>query len=256
MIDWIKKNQRTIAGVSLIYIGAAQYTTLPVPWEIPGAGIVMTGAVVAGLVGYFAADKIEALLPDDEGIFIVAFESHDDTGGAIWELSEDQFNDAEVVTGSLFEWPVAKRVYECKEYRPKDNVIVGNWRESVASSQLAGNHDVADVYDDIREIRHDLEPEAQRARRLQRNIRSILRDLDRRRMENQQAILDPTTNPTFGDEQDTVSKVIEDHMPEDLLPESMKGDDYGTDDRNKNSENDTLGFELLNGDDEALTPEQ
>jgi len=252
MIDWIRNNQRPIIGVGLIYLAAAYVTDIPLLWEIDGVGIIGTAAVVAAGVGYVAADKIEAMLPDEEGIYLVCFQASDDTGGEIWELSEDQFDDAEVLAGSLFEWPVGKRVYECKEYDPKKNTIVGNWRESVASSKLAGNFDVADIYDDIREIRHDLEPEAMRSRRLQRNIRSIIRDLDRRRMENQQEILDPTTNPSFGEREDTVTEVIEQHMPDDLLPESMTGEDFESE---RNGQSDTLGIELLD-DSEALKPEQ
>jgi len=96
----------------------------------------------------------------------------------------------EVHSGTLFEWPTAKRVYEVKEYRPEENVAVANWRESIAGSQLAGDCLVADAIDHIEEIRTVLEPEAQKSRRLQRRIRSIIRKLDRRRMEDQQEILD------------------------------------------------------------------
>jgi len=78
-----------------------------------------------------------------------------------------------------------KRVYEVKEYRPEENVAVANWRESIAGSQLAGDCLVADAIDHIEEIRTELEPEAQKSRRLQRRIRSIIRKLDRRRMTSQ-----------------------------------------------------------------------
>jgi len=66
-------------------------------------------------------------------------------------------------SGTLFEWPTAKRVYEVKEYRPEENVAVANWRESIAGSQLAGDCLVADAIDHIEEIRTVLEPEAQKA---------------------------------------------------------------------------------------------
>jgi len=255
VIDSIEDRSDQIIGVAALYIAAASLTEYPYPWEIEGAGLVATAAVGALAVGYVVGGKIEDLLPDDEGIYIVAFEAHDDTGGSIYEVSEDKFDAAEVVAGTLFEWPVAKRVFECKEYRPEDDVIVGNWRESVASSQLAGNHSVADIYDDIHEIRTDLEPSTQRARALQRNIRSILRDLDRRRLESQQEVLDPTTNPSFNGES-TVSEVIEEHMPNELIPESMQGSDYGTDNRsNGHDDSDTLGFEVLD-DNDPLNPEQ
>jgi len=252
MIDWLQNNKRTVAGVSLIYIAAAYYTGLPIPWEIPGAGIVLTGGVVAGLVGYFAADKIEALLPDPEGIYLVCFESSKETGGEIWELTEDQF-DAMEIHGSLFEWPTGKRVYECKEYRPTDNVAVGNWRESAADSQLAGHCLVEDAMAEIAEIRNNLEPEVREKRHLQRQIRSVIRELERDRLEAQQEILDASTNPQFGDEK-TVSQVIQDHMPDRLLPDSMKGDDLDEPQHNQNG-HETLDFSLLD-DSEALEPKQ
>jgi len=140
---------------------------------------------------YLGAGKLDEFLPDENGIFLIAFQASDDTGGAIWEITEDQFDAMEVHSGSgLFEWPTAKRVYEVKEYRPEENVAVANWRESIAGSQLAGDCLVADAIDHIEEIRTVLEPEAQKSRRLQRRIRSIIRKLDRRRMEDQQEILD------------------------------------------------------------------
>jgi len=120
----------------------------------------------------------------------------------------------EVHPGTLFEWPTAKRVYEVKEYRPEENVAVANWRESIAGSQLAGDCLVADAIDHIEEIRTVLEPEAQKSRRLQRRIRSIIRKLDRRRMEDQQEILDPTTTPSFGKSGATVSEVVAEEVPE------------------------------------------
>jgi len=130
-----------------------------------------------------------------------------------------------------FEWPTAKRVYEVKEYRPEENVAVANWRESIAGSQLAGDCLVADAIDHIEEIRTVLEPEAQKSRRLQRRIRSIIRKLDRRRMEDQQEILDPTTTPSFGKSGATVSEVVGRRSPrgsETTVDESRQRPDERT----------------------------
>jgi len=69
----------------------------------------------------------------------------------------------DVHAGTLFEWPVAARVYECREYRPEDNVAVANWRESVAGSELAGEVHVVDAMDQIAELRDEFEPEARKA---------------------------------------------------------------------------------------------
>jgi hypothetical protein len=205
---------------------------------------VATAAVVAVVAGLASAGKIESLLPDPEGIYIVAFRASDDTGGEIWEVSEDQFADMEV-HGSLFEWPVAKRVYETLEYRPEENVAVGNWRESVAGSSIADNYSVADAMDEVEELRREFEPEAQKSRRLQRRIRSIVRKLDRRRLKDQQEVIDPTTNPEFSDSRATVSEVVEEEVPDDLRPDSMRDEPEVS---NGDQSEEMVGFDLLDGD--------
>ena len=251
-VETARERPILVGGIVLLFIGGAERGTYPYPWELEGAGVAVTAAVAIAIGGYVAGGYVADLLPDEEGIYLVAFEASDDTGGAVYELSEDQFADMDVHAGTLFEWPVAKRVYECREYRPWDNVAVANWRESVAGSELAGEVHVVDAMDQIAELRDEFEPEARKSRHLQRRIRSIIRKLDRRRMEDQQEILDPTTTPSFGKSGATVSEVVAEEVPEDLKPQSMKAD---SDPTNGHDENDTLGFDLLD-DSEALQPDQ
>ncbi|MDB2276770.1 hypothetical protein PM022_20060, partial [Halorubrum ezzemoulense] len=179
-----------------MFVAGAETGRYPYPWEIDGAGVVATAAVAIAIGGYVAGGYVVDLLPEEEGIYLVAFEANDDTGGAVYELSEDQFADMDVHAGSLFEWPVAKRVYECREYRPEENAAVANWRESVAGSELAGNVQVVDALEAVAELREEFEPDAQEARRLKRRLRSIARTLDKRRLKDQEAILDPTLTPS------------------------------------------------------------
>jgi len=225
--EWVSDNSRTLlllgAGyVGYVEIGGGQYPTLP---ESSGLAVVVALAVAG--VGYIAAGKIEGLLPDDEGIYLVAFDASDDTGGSLWELSEDKFEDLEVYAGTLFQWPgTSKRVYEVREYRPEDNVAVGNWRESVAGSELAGEALVVDAMEEIQELRSVFEPESQKYRILKRRLRGVARKMDRRRAEDQQSILDENLTPGFNDDnQVTVSDVIQDEIPEELRPDSMSNDD-------------------------------
>lgn len=236
--DTLRENARLIVAGGLAYVAAVQFEYVQTPvWEMDGAFVVASAGVVAAAAGFVAAQLIEGLLPDEEGIYIVAFRSSEDTGGQIWELSEDKF-DAIEVHGSLFEWPVGKRVYECLEYRPEDNVAVGNWRESVAGSSIADHYSVADAMTQIDELRSEFEPEAQKSRRLQRRIRSIIRKLDRRRLEDQQEILDPTTNPSFDRDDATVSAVVDEEIPDELRPDSMREEPDETDEE-------MVGFDLL-----------
>lgn len=242
-VESIKSNSRLLVVGVLGYVAAADFGYVTPIWDIEGFGAIATAGVVALVAGYFAAGKVESLLPEEEGIFIVAFESSSDTGGKVWEISKDQFDAMHVPQGTLFEWPTGKRVYECKEYRPEENIAVGNWRESVAGSQIAGDALLPDALEQISELREEFEPEAQRARFLKRRLRSIARTIDRRRLRDQQDLLDKTTNPSFGEERASVSQIVADEIPEHLQPESMtNGDGPETD---SESEGETVGFELL-----------
>ena len=241
-VETLRENRRLVLLGVGGYLAAAEFGYLTPVWEMPGFGAVAMAGVVTLIAGYFAAGKVEGLLPDQEGIYIVAFEASDDTGGKVWEISEDQFSAMEVHAGTLFEWPTAKRVYEVKEYRPEENVAVANWRESVAGSQLAGDALLPDALEQISELREEFEPEAQRARFLKRRLRSIARTIDRRRLRDQQDLLDKTTNPSFGEGRASVSQIVADEIPEHLQPESMKNGDAPESD---SSEGETVGFELL-----------
>jgi len=241
-VEWARERPVLAGGLVLLFIGGAETGRYPYPWEVDGAGVVITAGVAVAIGGYVAGGYVADLLPEEEGIYLVEFVASDDTGGAIYELSEDQFADMDVHAGSLFEWPVAKRVYECREYRPEDNVAVANWRESVAGSELAGDVQVVDAMEAIAELRDEFEPDAQEARRLKRRLRSIARKLDKRRLKNQESMLDPTLTPAFDDERATVSAVLEEELPDDLKPKSMNADDM-TEDRN--GHDDTIGLEIF-----------
>jgi len=250
-VETARERPILVGGIVLLFIGGAERGTYPYPWELEGAGVAVTAAVAIAIGGYVAGGYVADLLPDEEGIYLVAFEASDDTGGAVYELSEYQFADMDVHAGTLFEWPVAKRVYECREYRPEDNVAVANWRESVAGSELAGEVHVVDAMDQIAELRDEFEPEARKSRHLQRRIRSIVRKLDRRRLLDQQEIIDPTTTPRFDRDDATVSQVVAEEIPDELLPESMTAEDAIRGESNGHDE-ETVGFELLDDMDEPL----
>jgi hypothetical protein len=241
-VDAARERPILAGGLVLLFIGGAETGRYPYPWEIDGAGVAVTAAVAVAIGGYVAGGYVVDLLPEEEGIYLVAFDASDDTGGAVYELSEDQFADMDVHAGTLFEWPVAKRVYECREYRPEDNVAVANWRESVAGSELAGDVQVVDALDAIAELRDEFEPEARRARHLKRRLRTIARTIDRRRLQDMEEILDPTLTPSFEDEGATISSILDEELPDELKPQSMKGDDIEPE---TNGHDETIGFELL-----------
>jgi hypothetical protein len=253
IVESLRENQRLVLAGVLGYVSAASFGYITPVWEMDGFGAVATAGVVTMVAGYFGAGKVEELLPEEEGIYLVAFQASDDTGGELWELSQDQFEAMEVHAGTLFEWPVSKRVYEVKEYRPEENVAVANWRESVAGSQLAGDALLPDALEQIAELREKFEPEARKARYLKRRLRSIARTIDRERLQDQQELLDETTNPTFSEASRGISDIVEDEIPPELRPESMNAGDMAKE-RNGNDE-EIVGFELLD-DSEALDFEE
>lgn len=222
------------------------FETIPIWWRL-----VATGAALAAIGGYSAAGRIHGMLPDEEGIYLLAFRS-DEEAGAMWELSEDQWADLEV-HGSLKPWEESpKRVYECREYDPDRNVAIGNWRESVAGSTLAAEATVDDVMALIRELRNDLEPAAAEAREMKRRIRGIVRTLDSERFEAQQAVVDEHIAPNIGGSA-TISEVIDDHLG-DLHPEARDDDlEQRAAARSPHPEGDEISFDVLE-DTDALEP--
>ena len=226
--------------VALVETGNASYPTIP-----EGSGVLVLAGLVVAPAGYIAAGKIDDLLPDPPGVFIVEFDASSDQGGAVYELTEDQFDAMEVHAGSLFQWPTSKRAYEVREYRPEDNVAVANWRESVAGSELAGHVQVVDALEAIGELRDEFEPEAQRFRIVQRRLRSVARKMDRRRDRDQQAIIEPHLAPEFGNEETaTVSDILNEEMPDHLLPNSMRAEEQAESDHGDES-GEFAGFEIL-----------
>lgn len=258
LLGIVRENFLLVASLAAGSYYAIQVGYIDAPTvELPdGSMVVATGIVAAAIGGHIAAGKIYDLLPEEEGIYLIAFKSSDEAGGEVWELSEDQFADMDVVNGTLFQWPVSKRVYECREYDRGRNVAVGNWRESVAGSQLAGDSKVVDAFAAIEELRSEFEPAAQRARFLQRRLRGIARKADERRLEDQQALLDETLTPAFEDDGATISSILREELPDELLPDSMQADtmkdiERAQAERNGHQEGEHVGFDLLD-DGEAL----
>lgn len=249
MKETINNHFSKIAFATLGYVGGAEYGLWQYP-EIPEQWPLAAMAAAAAIGGgYVAAGKIFDLLPDEEGIFLVAFECNDESGGAVYELSEDKFENMTVLDGTLFQWDVGRRVYECRTYDPESNVATANWRESIAGSHLAGNQQVIDAMEQITELREEFEPAAERYRTLQRRLWTVARELDKRRAQDMESALAGDMTPTFDDDEATVTEVLRSELPEHLKPESMNAGEQ----TEMNGDTETVGFEFLE-DGEDLQP--
>jgi len=253
--DFLSRNFKWLLLAGIVYGVAVQTGRASLPTAPDGAGLLVLAIAVVAPVGYIAAGKIYGLLPEEEGIYIVAFDASDEAGGSVWELSEDQFEDMEVHAGSLFQWPVSKRVYEVREYLPEQNKAVCNWRESVAGSQLAGKVTVLDALAAIKELREEFEPAAERHRHTKRHLSSLARRMDRRRDRDQQAILEGHTTPEFGSEESAgVTDLLDEQMPDHLLPESVTADTAEAQVGSGDDSGEFAGFDILDSAD-ALEPD-
>lgn len=206
-------------GVVVLQWGGVIDLAVPNWWPLAAGTVVFAGAAA-----YVGADKVSELIPEENGIWLIAFTTTDGKGGQIWEIHQDDWEDM-TVDGTLHEWSESpRRMYECRSYDPESNHAVANWRETKPGSELAASGSVEDALSAIRELREDLEPEAAKAREMRRRIRGITRQLDRQRAEKlNKAIDEATVDADMGDA--TISNILDDALPDDLHPHAGGGND-------------------------------
>ncbi|WP_138006536.1 hypothetical protein [Halalkalirubrum salinum] len=179
------------------------------------------GAAAFG-VGIVAARAVMAMFPDEFPIWVVAFDGAQ-TGGTVYELTEDQFEamSTEPADGVLMQWDSAKPTYEVRSYDPNSNHAVLNWR--VPGSKLAQHATVDEALEQIDDLQGSYERDARRGRWIQRRLPSIVRRLDRQRARDQMEVLEGHVSPSL-DGSTTISDVIREVLPEELIPESKRTD--------------------------------
>jgi hypothetical protein len=239
-----------IGAVVGAYFLGVDFPELPDGWPLA-----VIGGVALAVVGILAADHIDALYPDPETVDLHVVNAYNTESLEVWELSPAQFEKMEVMNGPLNPLPENKNeAYEVFAYDPDQNLALGTWRKSKPASQIAGHLSVDDALDVIQELRAYFEPEAKRGHHIRQQLPGILRELDARRLDSQARMLETDLSPSFDDE--TVEDVLDQEMPETLLPNRMQPDDSnnllgGGNDQ----EDDALGsWEIEAADGEALEP--
>jgi hypothetical protein len=207
--------------------------------------------VAALIAGYFGAERIYELIPEEDGILLVSLRG-DEPGGEIWEIYEDDFEDM-AVDGTLYQWDESpRRVYEVRDYYPNEHRAVGNWREAEPASAILEERTTEDAIAFISELRETYEPEAARARRLQRRLRGIVRTLDRERTQARARQLDDATGLESIDSK-AISDVLDEELPDDLHPEAGGGSEDSNPEAKMNGDSDRVDVTL--DDVEPLDPE-
>lgn len=238
-----------VAGVEsgVIEGGYPSIPSLPGWWQL-GALVVASVTVVGWIVG----SKLADLLPDPPGHMIVALDATTDENLGVWELNDEAWEQLEVKEGTLYPWTDSPLdTYEARIYNETTNVAVANWREAAPASAFLGETDESEVRTLISELRDQYETDGRYARAIRRRFPSILRRLDARRAQDQNAALEGHLSPSFGEE--TIDDVIHDEVPPEALPSYMTGDQEGGDDDGDQEGGEFVGLDLLDGD-EALEP--
>lgn len=223
MMDWVRENTRTLAALAVLYVAYVEFGGGSYP-EVPEwAPLVAGAAVAAGFVALATSGYVERLLPEDRGVFIQQVNAYDTEALRVWELSEDKFADLAVVNGPLN--PLSENKHESYEvfaYDESQNLAVGTWRKSRPASQIVGHNNVDDALTVVRELRDYFEPEARKGHFIRQNVSGIVRSLDAARLENQTRMLEDDLAPSFGEV--TIDEVIQEQMPEHLLPSRLQND--------------------------------
>ena len=180
---------------------------LPSWWPV---ALVAVGAAAGA--GYFAAQKVLDLLPEEPGVIILNFK-----GQKIHRISKDKFGRMRV-KGTLNQWPeTIVPVYGAVRYDEEANWAVGNWKESFSEREVRAKRKPADVERMIEDYRTEFEPELAEARQLRRSFRSIVRRLSKQHMQAQAEVLDETTAPSIGDAP-SITEIMREEIPDDLHP--------------------------------------
>lgn len=246
----IGNNRRAAYVVVLVLVGLWWTGRLPpIPSWWP---LVVLPAVACGGGAYYYKDQILDLLPDDDGIILVALDETGEYDKGVHRISEDRFERLEIENGELYQWDTAgTRTYEVRHYDPQDNRAVGNWAESLPASELSKRGEIKDVRAEIRELREMIEPEAKRGKELRRKLPGIVRVLDARRDQEVNRGLEESTVDKGLDDA-TISQVVDENL-ETGPPDAETSID--TDEQNRQNGHKDESVSVETEEPEALIPD-
>lgn len=251
LTEIVRDNFKTIVVIVGGYIGLAEFGYVSYPdVSLPtGWGLLVTAGIVVALGGWIVAGKIDDLLPDPTGTFLVAQKASDAQGGAVWELSDDAWESLTVVEGSLFPWTKSTEdVYECRYYNEETHTAVCNWKGTKTASELSSPIDPSEVMRQIASLRDQHEKQARYGEALRSAFPALLRQLDKWRAKDLNDSLEGHISPNFGER--SIDDMISEQLPDEVLPDYMT-----VDDEDEARENEDVGgaIELLDAGD-ALDP--
>jgi hypothetical protein len=92
---------------------------------------------------------------------------------------------------------------------------------------------------------------AREGRHIRQHLSGIVREIDRERMQAQNAALEPHITPSFGER--SLDEILESQLPNDLRPERLKDRDRGDEQDTAVETEGFVGFDILD-DSESIEP--
>jgi len=251
LTDWISDNSKLLAYAIIGYVAAIQFGYVDAP-EVPEWWplVALLAASTAG-VGFIVGGKIADLLPDQMDNILVSFDADDATGGEIWELNDEAFEQLDVRRGELFEWQCSgPDVYECRDFSPERLTAVANWKGTKTGSQLSQQVNRDDVMRQVETLREQHEEQARYGEAIRTSLPSLLRTLDKWRAKDLNAALEGHISPNLGDR--SIDDMIREQLPERVLPDYLTADHSS--DEPESVDADPGAVEFLDDTDDLLDP--
>ena len=206
---------------------AAEAFGLPLPtFGVPlwvRVAVVFGGLAILG--GYLAGSwVVDQMQPDWHYLAAINFDGADEDDVhpevQLYRMTEKVIQNMEVIGGRLRSLnDTAADIYVCRYYNPEQNLAHVTWTGVPSDAGLLGMKP-SDVEDEIVGVRESYEAVIRRARHLETHLPMIVRRLDHRRTQDQNAALEGhlAPNPTGA----STDEIIDDVIPDAYLPDRFE----------------------------------
>lgn len=212
LIDWVYANGRDLLALSAVAGGIVLVTDTTLPSWSPFVAIVAIAALIGG---YWAAGRIEDLIPEERGIFLISLPAKGTEGFGIYELNTPAWEDLDVEgNGSLKEIPEAiESVYFCRAYDRGENVAEATYLAEATTAELR-SYEGAIAY-----AVDQLSRESDMFWTLRASFRQIVRQVSQSIAREQIAISEEVSLPQGGLIEERMSKILDDYEDDPLSVE-------------------------------------
>lgn len=216
----VNRHFKSIVALVLIGWGLVALGLLPLPSiELPlWLRVGVTFAILAAIGGYLLASLyIDA--PEPDWTYLIEFNVADETTPRIHRVTDAVLADLEVVGGRL-ESARGGDVFACRWFNgdPENPVAHVTWQDVPSDSELLGVKP-SSIEDEIVSLRDTYEETHGRHQWVLDHLYMVIRRLDKRRTESQNAVLEEHVTPSMAE--DSLGDVVDDVIPASVRPDSF-----------------------------------